>query len=213
MPGARQRPHRVPFGRKRRLVAPATPVAVGRGALALAAALLAWRACQPAPAQARDGADRGRRRTRPGGRHLLFDGPGGAGPAAPGLYRGAELARVILTPSAKGVNGKIAVTYVEWAGSRQPGGRRRLDDHRRHGERRRSSPPALQAKPIRRLYRTSISGALDFAVPLFEKNDYRGLKRVIDVSGDGSNNQGRPVTRRGTTRWRRASPSTACRSC
>jgi hypothetical protein len=31
-------------------------------------------------------------------------------------------------------------------------------------------------------------------VPLFDKNDYHGLKQVIDVSGDGSNNQGRPVT-------------------
>ena len=51
-----------------------------------------------------------------------------------------------------------------------------------------------QAEPIRRLYRTSISGAIDFSVQLFENNNYSGLKRVIDVSGDGSNNQGRPVT-------------------
>ena len=39
---------------------------------------------------------------------------------------------------------------------------------------------------------TSISGALAFAAPLFENNGYDGLRRVIDVSGDGPNNMGRP---------------------
>lgn len=41
---------------------------------------------------------------------------------------------------------------------------------------------------------TSISAAIDFAVPLFEGNGYAGDRRVIDVSGDGPNNRGRPVT-------------------
>ncbi|HWP25020.1 MAG TPA: DUF1194 domain-containing protein [Xanthobacteraceae bacterium] len=41
---------------------------------------------------------------------------------------------------------------------------------------------------------TSISGAIDFGVTLMPTGPYRGLKRVIDVSGDGSNNRGRPVT-------------------
>jgi hypothetical protein len=41
---------------------------------------------------------------------------------------------------------------------------------------------------------TSISGAIDFALKLMPGSPYRGLKRVIDVSGDGSNNRGRPVT-------------------
>jgi hypothetical protein len=93
----------------------------------------------------------------------------------------------------KGLNGRIAVTYVEWAGSSTqevvvgwqvidgPASARAFTD-------------ALQSRPPRRLYRTSIAAALDFAVPLFEQNDFRGIKRVIDVSGDGSNNQGRPVT-------------------
>jgi hypothetical protein len=100
---------------------------------------------------------------------------------------------VILDAIRKGLNGKIAVTYVEWAGSATqevvvdwqiidgPESARRFTD-------------ALQARPPRRLYRTSISSALDFSVPLFENNNYAGIKRVIDVSGDGSNNQGRPVT-------------------
>ena len=41
---------------------------------------------------------------------------------------------------------------------------------------------------------TSISGGIDLAVASFESNGYEGLRRVIDVSGDGYNNSGRPVT-------------------
>jgi hypothetical protein len=47
--------------------------------------------------------------------------------------------------------------------------------------------------PVRRGSRTSISGAINFAMPLFEENPYRGLRRVIDISGDGPNNNGEPV--------------------
>jgi hypothetical protein len=31
-------------------------------------------------------------------------------------------------------------------------------------------------------------------MPLFEENPYHGLRRVIDISGDGPNNNGAPVT-------------------
>jgi len=48
--------------------------------------------------------------------------------------------------------------------------------------------------PVRRASRTSISGAIDFAMPLFDQNQYHGLRRVIDISGDGPNNNGEPVT-------------------
>src|SRR5258705_12226385 len=48
--------------------------------------------------------------------------------------------------------------------------------------------------PVRRGSRTSISGAIQFAMPLYEENPYRGLRRVIDISGDGPNNNGAPVT-------------------
>jgi hypothetical protein len=40
---------------------------------------------------------------------------------------------------------------------------------------------------------TSISGAIDHAVGLFERSSFHGERRVIDVSGDGSNNRGRPA--------------------
>src|SRR5437588_145529 len=45
----------------------------------------------------------------------------------------------------------------------------------------------------RRASRTSISGAINFAMPLFDENPHRGLRRVIDISGDGPNNNGGPV--------------------
>ena len=40
---------------------------------------------------------------------------------------------------------------------------------------------------------TSISGAIDFASTLFPLCPYPAIRRVIDVSGDGANNRGRPA--------------------
>lgn len=42
---------------------------------------------------------------------------------------------------------------------------------------------------------TSISGAIDAAMKWFPRSPFQGERRVIDVSGDGSNNRGRSVTR------------------
>jgi hypothetical protein len=41
---------------------------------------------------------------------------------------------------------------------------------------------------------TSISGAIDHAMTLFPRTTLQGARRVIDVSGDGANNRGRPAT-------------------
>ena len=40
---------------------------------------------------------------------------------------------------------------------------------------------------------TSISGAIDHAMTLFPKSEFQGARRIIDVSGDGANNRGRPA--------------------
>src|SRR4029077_2513571 len=53
----------------------------------------------------------------------------------------------------------------------------------------------LARAPYRRSSRPSISGGLMFAQSLFASSPYRGIRRVIDVSGDGANNDGPPVTR------------------
>lgn len=53
---------------------------------------------------------------------------------------------------------------------------------------------AINAAP-RRIFGggTSLSGAIDFSVQLINSSPYRGTRNVIDISGDGSNNLGRPV--------------------
>lgn len=43
--------------------------------------------------------------------------------------------------------------------------------------------------------RTSNSGAINFAVNAINTNAYSGNRRIIDISGDGPNNQGPYVTR------------------
>jgi hypothetical protein len=52
----------------------------------------------------------------------------------------------------------------------------------------------IMKTPVRRASRTSISGAIYFAMPLFDQDPYHGARRVIDISGDGPNNNGAPVT-------------------
>ena len=41
---------------------------------------------------------------------------------------------------------------------------------------------------------TSISGAIDFSADLLRRSGLDAFRRVIDISGDGRNNDGRPVT-------------------
>lgn len=99
----------------------------------------------------------------------------------------------VLQAIADGVHGRIAVTYFEWAGT---------ESHHvivpwtvvaSVGDAERVAAQ-LSARPPNSARRTSISAALDFGGDLFAESGYRGLKRVIDISGDGPNNQGAPVT-------------------
>ncbi len=91
-----------------------------------------------------------------------------------------------------GAHGRIAVTYIEWAG---PGYQQvvvpwRLIEDRQTAE---AFAAELAEAPISRERWTSIFSGLRFAAGLFAESPYRGLRRVIDVSGDGSNNTGAPV--------------------
>jgi Protein of unknown function (DUF1194) len=92
-----------------------------------------------------------------------------------------------------GMHGKIALTYFEWAG---PYDQRIVVPWRLI-----EGPESADAfvnevarAPYRRASRTSIASALEFAKPLFDASGYRGIRRVIDVSGDGANNSGPVVT-------------------
>ena len=104
-------------------------------------------------------------------------------------YVEALASQEFLNALKQGMHGKVAVTMVEWAG---------VNDQRIVLPWRLIDGPAsaqavaaeLAAAPVRRAFRTSISGALLFSAPLFEGNGFTGIRRVIDVSGDGTNNQG-----------------------
>ncbi len=86
------------------------------------------------------------------------------------------------------------MTYFEWAGTHRSADHRAVAADRRAGSRPTALPPTSRARRYTRASRTSISGALLFAKPLFEGSGYRGVRRVIDVSGDGANNNGPLVT-------------------
>jgi hypothetical protein len=89
----------------------------------------------------------------------------------------------------QGMNGKVAITYVEWAG---PSDQKVLMPWRLIDGPETAAAVAkeIAAAPYRRAARTSISGALGFAKPLFDASGYHGIRRVVDVSGDGTNNSG-----------------------
>ncbi len=93
----------------------------------------------------------------------------------------------------QGIHGRIAITYFEWAGA----GEQHVVVPWRVIEGPESADSVaneILVAPIRRAARTSISGALLFGAELFETSGQRGIRRVIDVSGDGANNSGALVT-------------------
>ena len=90
--------------------------------------------------------------------------------------------------------GRIAVTYMEWAGP--------LDQHVlvpwtliEDDTSARTFAARLMQAPGQRGGLTSISDAIDFAVRLFTDNGFAGRRQVIDISGDGVSNHGRAVPR------------------
>ena len=88
--------------------------------------------------------------------------------------------------------GRIAVAYVEWAGDYYQ--RTMLDWSLLDGrESAFAFADALSESPLATAHWTSLSGAIDYARPLFDGNGFEGVRRVIDISGDGYNNRGRPV--------------------
>jgi hypothetical protein len=107
-------------------------------------------------------------------------------------YVSALLDPKVLRAIRAGYHGRIAATYVEWSGwdyNEVITGWRLLDDE----ESVRVFSDVIAAAPLTRGRYTSISGAIEFSLPLFDTNTYESKRRVIDVSGDGPNNSGRLV--------------------
>lgn len=103
-------------------------------------------------------------------------------------FRDPELHQAI----GSGAFGRIAVTYMEWAGPSwqsvtipwtvidSPAAARAFADR-------------LAAQPISRQRLTSIGAALQFAKGLLANTGYMAIRRVVDISGDGPNNSGPPT--------------------
>lgn len=108
-------------------------------------------------------------------------------------YVAALLHPDVLNAIRGGAFGRIALSYMEWAGEHH---QRVIVDWRMiDGEAAAADfVAALGAQPPRPERWTSISAAIDTAAARFDDNGYEGMRRVIDVSGDGYNNSGRPVT-------------------
>jgi hypothetical protein len=107
-------------------------------------------------------------------------------------YALALTSKEFMQAQRQGANAKIAITYIEWAGQYDqkvimPW---RLIEGPESAD---SVAAELAAAPYRRASRTSISGGLQFSKGLFDNSGYHGLRRVIDVSGDGANNSGHPI--------------------
>jgi hypothetical protein len=108
-------------------------------------------------------------------------------------YAQALASKEFLQALRSGPNNNVAVTYFEWSASNDqkiiiPW---RVIDGLETAE---AVAIEIMKTPVRKGSSTSISGAISFAIPLFEENPYRGLRRVIDISGDGPNNNGASVT-------------------
>jgi hypothetical protein len=92
-----------------------------------------------------------------------------------------------------GRRGRIGLTYVTWTDARrqdQVVPWRLIEDQAGAAAFAQAIQDALRPLPGW----TSISGAIDYCTGLLLSNGYIATRRVIDISGDGANNDGRPVT-------------------
>lgn len=109
-------------------------------------------------------------------------------------YASALESADVLEVIKEGAQGKVAVTYLEWSSSCSS--ETRLDwailsdakdasfiaqAIRKKSERQRAGPHGSK---------TSISYAIDVSAAAFDKLPVRASRRVIDISGDGTNNDG-----------------------
>src|ERR1700734_332950 len=98
----------------------------------------------------------------------------------------------VLEAISAGRTGRIGLTFVEWSGV----GAQKVvidwmtvadaDSAKSFGDRLLEAPRSFAD-------RTSISGAIEFAMGQLDKAPYESTRRTIDVSGDGTNNAGRDV--------------------
>jgi Protein of unknown function (DUF1194) len=104
-------------------------------------------------------------------------------------YAQAIVSKEFLEALKNGPVGKLAVTYFEWSASNYQNvvvPWRVIDGPEAAAA---VAAEIMKASAVPQT-RTSISGAINFAMSLFDNSPYRGARRVIDISGNGPNNSG-----------------------
>lgn len=89
--------------------------------------------------------------------------------------------------------GAIGVCFIEWSGDQEQQvvvDWTAIRDEETGG----TAAAAILSAPRSFMGRTSVSAGIDFAMAHFGKAKWPQVRRVIDISGDGTNNDGRAVT-------------------
>ena len=108
-------------------------------------------------------------------------------------YVSALTSAPVVSAIQRGRTGKIAVAYIEWAGSTSQF--LVVDWHIiKDYESAEQFSIAIAQSPLQQIYRTSISEALVFASKMFDHLPFKTARKTIDISGDGPNNDGSLVT-------------------
>ena len=95
----------------------------------------------------------------------------------------------VLQAIRSGMTGKIAIAYFEWANAFDQ--RMVLPWTIIDGpQSAKAATDRIGASPLRRSQRTSVSGAINFGRTMLETVPYRAFRKVLDISGDGPNNNG-----------------------
>jgi Protein of unknown function (DUF1194) len=92
-----------------------------------------------------------------------------------------------------GPTGRIAVCFVEWSGAAS---QKLVIDWSliTDADSARQFSDGIVEAPRSFADRTAISAGIDFAMAQLARAPYRSARRIIDISGDGTNNSGRDVT-------------------
>jgi hypothetical protein len=108
-------------------------------------------------------------------------------------YAAAIISPRLLDAIHAGARGVIEIAFVEWAGE---GEEKTVVDWAviRTEADARNFAAALEAAPRSYVGRTAVGSAIDFSAGLLGESGVEADRRLIDVSGDGTSNQGRSVT-------------------
>lgn len=93
----------------------------------------------------------------------------------------------VLNAIRSGVYGRIAVTYVQWAGAPEQTVPWTTISNKQEAE---AFASAIDEAPLYSERGTSLSSAITFSTALLDSNTIAGARKVIDISGDGPNNAG-----------------------